>query len=168
MDLTEVATLVGRTAILWLTALVVFRFMGKRTLGKMGPFDFAVSIMIGESVAIGMEDIKTPLVNAIAITIALGLLQWALTWLNARFRWLERLTQGSSVTLVTNGQIDQESLQKERMTQADLFAELRQNDVSLNEVKEARLEPTGKVSVIKQSQKGSSTPTAPGPKKSVR
>jgi uncharacterized membrane protein YcaP (DUF421 family) len=46
----EVLILAGRTAILWLTALVVFRFMGKRTLGKMGPFDFAVAIMIGEAV----------------------------------------------------------------------------------------------------------------------
>jgi Predicted membrane protein len=53
----EVLILAGRTAILWLTALVVFRFMGKRTLGKMGPFDFAVAIMIGEPVITlkGME-----------------------------------------------------------------------------------------------------------------
>lgn len=45
---TELLTLLYRTAILYIVALAVFRLMGKRTLAKMGPFDFAVIIMIGE------------------------------------------------------------------------------------------------------------------------
>lgn len=53
----EALILIGRTAVLWLTALIVFRLMGKRTLGKMGPFDFAVAIMIGDPIMVlkGME-----------------------------------------------------------------------------------------------------------------
>ena len=47
---TEILTLVARTAILWMVALVILRFIGKRTLGKMGPFDYAVTIMIGEPI----------------------------------------------------------------------------------------------------------------------
>jgi uncharacterized membrane protein YcaP (DUF421 family) len=47
-------------------------------------------MIIGEAIAIGMEDTHTPRVNAIAITVALGMLQWLLTWLSLRFRWLER------------------------------------------------------------------------------
>lgn len=147
----EILTLVGRTAILWLVALIVFRFTGKRTMGKMGPFDFAVAIMIGEAVAIGMENTKEPIINAIAITIAIGLLQWILTWLNLRFRWLEKLTQGSPTIVITNGRIKEDTLKKERMSKPDLFMELRQNKVKLKDVKKARLEPTGKVSVIKKS-----------------
>lgn len=156
----EVLILVGRTAILWFTALVVFRFMGKRTLGKMGPFDFAVAIMIGEAVAIGMENTHEPLINAIAITAALGVLQWILTWLNLRFHWLERLTQGSATTIITNGHMDERTMRKERMSQADLHTELRQNQVKLQDVQEARLEPTGKVSVAKKS-----SPSDPSKKK---
>jgi uncharacterized membrane protein YcaP (DUF421 family) len=147
----EVLVLVGRTVILWVTALAVFRFMGKRTLGKMGPFDIAVAIMIGESVAIGMENAHEPLIHAIAITVALGLLQWILTWLNFRFRWLEKLTQGQATTVIQNGKIDQKSLRRERLSRADLLMELRQNQVKVSDLKEARLEPTGKVSVAKKS-----------------
>jgi uncharacterized membrane protein YcaP (DUF421 family) len=157
----EVVILVGRTAVLWLTALIVFRLMGKRTLGKMGPFDFAVAIMIGEAVAIGMEDTHTPLINAIAITVALGMLQWLLTWLNLRFRWLERWTQGTPTVIIVNGRINDTQLQKERVSHADLMTELRQNDTTLSDVKEARLEPTGKISILTRS---SSQPSAP-PKK---
>ncbi len=147
----EILALVGRTAILWLTALVVFRFMGKRTMGKMGPFDFAVAIMIGEAVAIGMENTREPLINAIAITAALGVLQWILTWLNLRFRWLEKLTQGQASTLVRNGKINNQAMRAERMSKPDLLMELRQNQVKLSDLKKARLEPTGKVSVSKKS-----------------
>lgn len=158
----EIIALVGRTAILWLTALVVFRLMGKRTLGKMGPFDYAVAIMIGEAVAIGMEDTHAPLINAIAITFALGVLQWLLTWFNLRFRWLEKLTQGVPTSLIVNGQIQEEAMRTQRMSKPDLLMELRQNDVQLKDVKEARLEPTGKVSVqqkssLSQSNSGSAS-----------
>jgi len=162
----EVLNLVGRSALLWATALLVFRFMGKRTLGKMGPFDFAVAIMIGEAVAIGMEDTHEPLINAIAITVALGVLQWLLTWLNLHFTWLERFTQGKSRVVVANGQMEVKTMHAERMSKADLMTELRQQQVKLQDVQEGRLEPTGKVSFTKKpassSQDGGSSDTKNG------
>jgi len=112
--------------------------------------------MIGEAVAIGMEDTHTPLINAIAITFALGILQWLLTWVNLRFRWLEKITQGTSAPIVVNGKIDHKVLRAERVSKADLYMELRQKDVKLKDIKEARLEPTGKVSVIQKTSTKSS------------
>lgn len=147
----ELLTLLYRTTLLWLVALWVFRMMGKRTLAKMGSFDFAVIIMIGEAVAIGMEDSKTPLINAIGITVLLGVLQYALTWLNVRFRWLEKITQGNPSMVVQDGKIDRDILKKERVSMADLNMELRKNDVPLKKIQEARLEPTGDISVKKKS-----------------
>jgi uncharacterized membrane protein YcaP (DUF421 family) len=150
---TELLTLLYRTAILYVVALAVFRLMGKRTLAKMGPFDFAVIIMIGEAMAIGMENIKTPLINAIAITVALGLLQYALTWLNVRFRWLEQLTQGKSTKLISQGKVDEQKLMQERISDVDLMMELRQKNVSsVQDVEEAYLEPTGEISVKKRKK----------------
>ena len=148
----ELFTLLYRTAILYIVALMVFRLMGKRTLAKMGPFDFAVIIMIGEAVAIGMEDAKTPLINAIGITVLLGLLQYLLTWLNVRFKWLEKLTQGVPSRLVFQGHVDEHELNKERVSKADLMMELRQKDTALKDVQEAHLEPTGEISILKKSK----------------
>ncbi len=162
-----------RTAILYLVALMVFRLMGKRTLAKMGPFDFAVVIMIGEAVALGMEDTKTPLINAIGITVALGVLQYILTWFNMRWRPLEKLTQGTPTRIIYRGQPDHKRLFSERISHPDLMMELRQNSVdNLNQVEEAYLEPTGKISIKKTSstatpENGSdsaSKKTSPSPK----
>lgn len=160
--MSELLTLIYRTAILYLVALVVFRLMGKRTLAKMGPFDFAVVIMIGEAVAIGMEDAKTPLINAIGITVALGLLQYVLTWFNVRWRPLEKLTQGTPTRIIYRGRTVGKQLLRERISHADLMMELRQKSVdSLNQVEEAFLEPTGEISVKKaSSSSGSSSPAS--------
>lgn len=170
----ELGILVYRTAILYVVALMVFRLMGKRTLAKMGPFDFAVIIMIGEAVAIGMEDVKTPLLNAIGITVALGVLQYILTWLNVRFKWLERLTQGVPTKLISNGRVDEPKLVRERISDTDLVMELRQKNITaLEDVEAAYLEPTGEISIKKAQASGtgssggnttsSSTQTSPAP-----
>lgn len=151
----EIMGVVGRTAILWVVALAIFRLMGKRTLGKMGPFDFAVVIMIGEAVALGMENDHGALVRAMAVTVVLGVLQWLLTWLNYRWRWLEKITQGVPTAVISNGQINTKKLRAQRLSKADLYMELRQNQVKLGDIKDARLEPSGKVSFTKKSSSSS-------------
>lgn len=151
----ELMTLLYRTAILYVVALMVFRLMGKRTLSKMGPFDFAVIIMIGEAVAIGMQNAKEPLINAIGITVGLGVLQYVLTWLNVRFRWLERLTQGTPARLILRGQLDENRLRRERISDSDLMMELRQKNITaISQVEEALIEPTGEISIQQAKASG--------------
>ncbi len=145
-----------RTAVLWAVALAVFRLVGKRTLGKMGAFDFAVIIMMGEATAIGMEDPHVALAIPIAIVVLLGLLQWALTFLNVRWPPLERLTQGTETAVVKDGKVQTAAMRAERMSQADLLMELRQKGIqSVQQVRDAYLEPTGQVSVFQASSSAS-------------
>lgn len=144
-----------RTAVLWAVALSVFRLMGKRTLGKMGAFDIAVIIMLGEATALGIEDTHMPLLEPIAVIFVLGLLQWLLTFFNVRMPLLERITQGVATLVVDKGQVQQDAMLRERLSQADLIMELRQQGTATpSDVQQAYLEPTGKVSVIKTSSGG--------------
>ena len=153
----DVASVTWRTAALWVVALAVFRLMGKRTLGKMGAFDFAVIIMIGEATAIGMEDEKMSLAIPIASIVALGLLQWGLTWMNVRWRPLERMTQGTSTAVISEGQVQRDAMRRERLSDADLMMELRQQGIqSTKEVQDAFLEPTGKLSAFKKAKQPTS------------
>ncbi|MDA8066137.1 MAG: hypothetical protein M0031_11685 [Thermaerobacter sp.] len=46
----EVFPLLYRTTALYFVAFLVFRMMGKRSLGKMAPFDVAVIKIIGDPV----------------------------------------------------------------------------------------------------------------------
>ncbi len=120
-------------------------------------YSIGFRVAIGEATAIGMEDPHLALVIPIGIVVLLGVLQWALTFLNVRWTALERLTQGTQTAVVKDGEVQQAAMRAERMSQADLLMELRQKGIaSVQQVREAYLEPTGQVSVFQTSSSSSS------------
>lgn len=161
--LKDIPTQLWRTALLYLVAFVVFRVMGKRSIGHLAPFDVAVIIMIGEAVAIGIEEPTKPILMAIIPIAFLGLLQLGLTWINMKWWKVEDITQGTDTVLVKDGKLIMKNLWKERISQADVLTSLRQKGVTkVKDVKEARLEPTGYVSVIKMDEVSPMTPQTVG------
>ena len=155
----EIGMHVLKSVILYAVVLIVFRLMGKRSMGHMAPFDWAVLIMIGEAAALPMDEEGFKLEQGIVPIVTLAALQILVSMLNMRWRALERVTQGVAKPLVKNGRLVQKNLDFERITTADLQIALREKGItSLNEVEEANLEPTGKVSVIKVKDQRPLTP----------
>ena len=138
-----------RTAALYVLAFGVFRLMGKRSVSHLAPFDIAVVIIIGEAVAIGIEDVSKPVWNSIAAILALGALQFGLTWLNTKWRTGEKVSQGIATMLVKDGKVLMDAMAKEHMSKSDLTIALREQGYEkMEDVKIARLEPTGALSVL--------------------
>lgn len=73
--------LFGRTAILYLVAVVVIRTMGKRQIGQLQPFELVITIIIAELVVIPMQDKDVPLVEGLVPVFALLLLQYGVSLL---------------------------------------------------------------------------------------
>lgn len=139
-----------KTLILYTVVLIVFRLMGKRSMGHMAPFDWAVLIMIGETAALPMQEESFKIEQGIVPVVTLAALQMLVSFVNLHWRAFERVTQGVAKPLVQKGNLNQTNLDFERITTADLQIALREKGItSLSEVEEANLEPTGKVSVIK-------------------
>lgn len=154
----ELLRLVWQAVILYVVVLFVVRLMGKRSVGKLAPFDLAVIIMIGELVAIPVTE-ERELYHGLIPVVVLGLLQLLLTWANTKSRTLEQITQGTSTLLVKDGQPQMQGLTRERVTLEDLAIALREKEVeNLADVKEAYLEPTGQISVLKQKDAQPVTP----------
>lgn len=145
----ELLTQLWHTAVLYVLAFVIFRLMGKRSISHLAPFDIAVVIIIGEAVAIGIEDANKSIVHSIVPIVALGFLQWLLTWVNIKIRPVEQVTQGVASVIVKDGQVNQRNLARQHMSQTDLTIALREQGMDrIEDVKLARLEPTGHVSVL--------------------
>lgn len=141
-----------RTVILYVLAWLVLRLAGKRTLGKMDTFDFVVTISVGSAVAIGMEADNKFLPSVLPI-IMLGGLQWMIAKVDMASPGIEKVTRGRSVAVVQDGKVVKKSLESERITKRDLMMELRQKGFErVEDVKEAMLEPTGKMSVLPTNQ----------------
>jgi len=138
-----------RTGLLYVLAFVVFRLMGKRSVSHMAPFDIAVVIIIGEAVAIGIEETTKSILLPVVSIVTLGVLQFVLTWINIKARGVEKVTQGVATVLVEKGKIRNDNMQREHLSQSDLMIAMREQGIEqLQDVDVARLEPTGKVSVL--------------------
>ncbi|HEY3316040.1 MAG TPA: YetF domain-containing protein [Bacillota bacterium] len=152
--LAEIGMHILKSVILYAIVLAVFRLMGKRSMGHMAPFDWAVLIMIGEAAALPMDQEGFKIEQGVVPILTLTALQLIVAEVNMHWRGFERITQGVAKPLIKQGRLVKDNLSFERITEADLQIALREKGITnLNEVEEANLEPTGKVSVIKVKDK---------------
>ncbi|MBO5851358.1 MAG: hypothetical protein J6R29_03385, partial [Clostridia bacterium] len=68
-----------RSIIIYITLLIVMRFMGKRQIGEMQPFEFIVTLLISELACIPMSDISIPLLYGVLAVLAVFVLHQFMT-----------------------------------------------------------------------------------------
>ncbi len=135
-----------KTVIIYFAVLFIFRMAGKRSVSNMAPFDLIVVIMAGEAAAIGLGE--NGLLYGLIPVFILGGLEVGLSMLNIRNKKIEALAQGVPTVVVENGQMNVKNMNQEHITTADLHALLHDRDVDdLSTVQQARMEPTGKLTV---------------------
>lgn len=151
------------TAFLYFFILAMLRWSGKRSVGNMAPFDFVVIIMASEAAALALEEQKNLLHAIVPITV-LVVLEAIVALLSMRNRAVERVTQGTASKLVQGGRINYDAMRKERMSLVDLKSLLRDKNVDdLSTVQEARLEPSGRLTVTLYPAERPLTPKTAGP-----
>ncbi len=147
--LVEAAMLAFRTIFMYALTVAVMRFSGKRAVGDMAPFDLAITVVIGSAAAIPLEEESISLWKASVPMIMLGVMGLAVSWVNVRFRRMEAMTQGVPTLLIQKGHIIEKNMVKERVTRADLEIAMREQGITnLGDIEEARLEPSGNISII--------------------
>jgi uncharacterized membrane protein YcaP (DUF421 family) len=138
-----------RAAVVYLVLIAYVRVGKKRFLGEATAFDAILVIVIG-SVASRAISGTAPFVSSLAGTCVLIMIHWLISRVTSSSIFLSFLTKGRDTVLIRDGTIDKAALRGAHMSDDDLNEDLRQNGVaSAAEVKEARLERSGKLSVIK-------------------
>src|SRR5574339_1245366 len=150
MDLTELMWTALRASFVYLFLLVVVRLLGKREIGASSAFDLVVALILGEVV----DEIIYADVTILQGVVAIGVVAvWHLvnSWASYKSSFIDRLTGAPPTVVVKNGEIQRKNLAKERLNEQELFSELRMMGVDdVKEVKQATLEPNGKISVIQE------------------
>lgn len=154
----ELITSPGAIGLIVLRTLVVYAFIlgglrlsGKREVGQLAPFDFALILLIANAVQNAMVGPDTSLVGGLVAAGVLLLVNWGLGRLAARHRRVERLVRGRARLLVRHGRIDHENLQAEGLTHEDLLQALRESGcATVEECRLAVLETDGSISVIQE------------------
>ncbi len=139
--------------------LLIWLILGKRQIGELSPFDFAVSITAGTVVGAGIVDPHIELSRTIVALVVLGVLQICVSWLSIKFRKIQRSLSSDPIVLVENGQIIKANLAKVRVPVEILLQMLREKDVfDITEVEVAIFEPHGRLSVLRKPEYSPVTP----------
>jgi len=144
--------IVIRAAVAFLVILLLTRIVGRRELNTLEPFDLILLVTIGDLVQQGVtqNDFSvTGLVLAIGTIAALTVLFSYLPW---RFQALRPVLEGEPVILIEDGNVIERNLKRHRLTQQEVAAEARYQQIdSFEKVRWAVLETSGKISFITKS-----------------
>ena len=103
-----------RTIIIYILVLFVLRFMGKREIGQMQPFEFVIAIMIADLASTPMAEIGIPILYGIIPILSLLLMHVIISVINLKSIRLREIICGKPRILIYRGKIDEKALKKER------------------------------------------------------
>jgi uncharacterized membrane protein YcaP (DUF421 family) len=148
-----------RTTVLYVLVVAMMRFMGKRQVGEMQPFELVVTLMIAEIAFLPMQDVNLPLINGLVGVIVLAAAHSLFSALSLVSYRARKVICGQPTVVVDHGLIVDAALVRLRMTVNDLLEQLRSKDYpNVADVAYAILETNGKLSVIPYTE--SEPPTA--------
>jgi uncharacterized membrane protein YcaP (DUF421 family) len=139
-----------RAIVVYLTLIAYVRFAKKRFLGRATAFDAILVIVIGSLASRAISG-TAPFFASLLATFTLILLHWLISYFTEDSVKVGSFLKGQDTIIIRNGRINRRALKNEHMSMDDLAEDLRQEGVqSPKEVKEARLERSGKLSVVKR------------------
>lgn len=150
IDFNELMWTALRASFVYLFLLLVVRLLGKREIGNTSAFDLVVALILGEVVDEIIYGDVTILQGVTAIVVV-AIWHVANSWASFKSQIIDKLTGAPPTVIVKNGQVQRKNLAKERLNEEELFSELRMMGIDdIKEVKQATLEPNGKVSVLQE------------------
>jgi uncharacterized membrane protein YcaP (DUF421 family) len=136
---------------MYLGLFLVLRFMARRQAGQFGPADLLVIVLIADAAQNGLGKEYQSVTEGIVLVITIVSWEYLIDWLNYRFPMLRPFLTAPSLTLVKDGRILEESMRTEMLSRDELASQLRQHEIEdINEVKLAKLESDGRLSVLKR------------------
>ena len=144
---------VFRTVVMYGYVLLFARFIGKRGVGQVSPFEFILIIIISSAAGDPMFYRHVPLLHGIVVLTVVMILHRLVSVVTDRSERAEDFVEGEPILVVDDGRIVERSLGGGRLSRRELMMELRQQGVgNVGEVERAFFEPSGKVSVLQASQ----------------
>lgn len=154
--------LICRTIIIYLCVLFAMRLMGKRQLGELQPSELVTTLLISNVASICIDEPDLPLSASLVpifLITALEILNSTLVWFCPKYA---QLLLGKPVTIIRNGEIQQNELAQLRITASDLAEALRGKDIfSPEDVYWGVVEPNGSITTAPMPQDGEAPPMLP-------
>jgi uncharacterized membrane protein YcaP (DUF421 family) len=147
------------TAMYWFLFLL-FRFVLRRDAGAIGIADILLLVLVADASQNAMAGSYQTVTDGCVLVGVIAGWNWLLDWAGYRYHIVRRLVEPAPLVLVRRGRIQWRNLRREYLSVPELMAHLREQGVDkLAQVKVARMESDGQISVI---QNAGSPAGAPG------
>ncbi len=153
---------VGRTITLsivgFVALIIMLRISGKRTLSKLNVFDFVFVVACGSVFAATIIEKDVTLVEGMASLATLIGIQVVLAEIAARWDTADRIINGQPTLLFSHGQFIPRALKRERLTEGEIRAAIREKGITrVEDVDAVVLENDGSLSVSWESKRPGET-----------
>ena len=151
--------IIWKTALMYLVVVASMRLMGKRMIGELQPFEFAIAVMISELAAFPLSGADGNVWHGIVSIGILVVCQFLLSLLSIKSLTVQTVICGRPRIIIKNGKLLENNMKKELFTINDLLEQLRILNVqNVSDVEYGILETNGQLSVVLNSQKRAVTP----------
>ena len=125
--------------------------MGKREVGELGVFDFIISMLISQLIAISIENYKDPIWFVVVPAVTLVVFQIIFAKLSLKSNKFRDILDGKESIIIANGKLNFSEMRNQKYNLNDLLLQLRDKGIrTIEEVDFAILETNGKLSVFKK------------------
>jgi uncharacterized membrane protein YcaP (DUF421 family) len=144
--------LVLRAIFLYFFVFAITRVIGRRELSTLAPFDIILLIVAGDAIQQGLTQDDYSLTGAVLVVGTFAILQLITSYASFKIVRLRPLLEGEPIVIIQDGKVLDRNLRRERLTKEEVEEEARQQQISsLDEVKWAVLENSGKISFLTKS-----------------
>lgn len=142
-----------RTIIILAFLIVGMRFMGKRTIGELQPYEFVITLAVADIACVPMQDVSIPILYGIIPLSILFITHYIITAITSKSIKFRKFINGKPMIVIDGDGINVECLTKLNMNVNDLLELIRQQGYfSIPEISYGIIETNGKLSVLENSQ----------------
>jgi len=151
-----------RVTIIYLVILLGLRVVGKREFSQLSPIELVTLLLIPELVSQSLVREDFSLTNGIIGLTTLLSLVFLNSLLMQKSKRFETMIEGEPAVLVEHGKFVDSTMNKERISPEEVFAEMHQVGLyQLSQIKWAVLESDGRISFVPEDARQQGNPTWP-------
>jgi uncharacterized membrane protein YcaP (DUF421 family) len=139
---------IARALIVYAFLILLLRLTGRRQVGQLAPFDLVLLLVLSNAVQNSMNGGDNSVLGGVLSAATLVAANWVLGYATFRSKSIARAIEGRPQIIVHNGHVYRDVMEREKLTQSELDAALRQGGcASVEDVHFAVLENNGQISV---------------------
>src|SRR6476620_3398484 len=151
-----------RAVMVYIVAMMVVRFMGKRMNGTHSIIELAVMVMMGAIISLPMQAPDRGILQGVLVLLVTLLLLRTVNMLGLKNRQFEKVLHGDVITLIKDGVLQKKEQLSTKITNQQVFEILRTKEIfNLAKVKRMYVEAYGIFSIYEEEKTKAGLPIFP-------